>query len=144
MRTVSGRHAVNVAANPTTPMPARAIRRIRRRLLSPLVGSWSELSGDPSRTGVFLDFDGTISAIVLDPAAARPLPGAVYALHALARRYASVAIVSGRPVGFLVDHLELADTTVHAYGLYGLESAVGQARSAHPDAIAWRAALDDF
>ncbi|HEX7276713.1 MAG TPA: trehalose-phosphatase, partial [Acidimicrobiales bacterium] len=45
--------------------------------------------------GVFSDFDGTLAAIVDDPAAARPLPGAADALEALARRFARVGVISG-------------------------------------------------
>ena len=46
--------------------------------------------GRPDRTALLTDFDGTISPIVDDPAAARPLPGAVDALHALPGRYRRV------------------------------------------------------
>jgi trehalose 6-phosphate phosphatase len=113
-------------------------RRIGRRLLSPTVVSWPDLQRAPERTGVFLDFDGTLSAIVVDPAAARPVAGAVEALHALAARYAVVAVVSGRPVRFLVEHLRLAGAAVRAFGLYGLESASGDEVEAHPEALAWQ------
>lgn len=43
----------------------------------------------------FFDFDGTLSDIVDDPGAARPVPGAVDALAALAAR-CPVAVLSGR------------------------------------------------
>ncbi|HET6381006.1 MAG TPA: trehalose-phosphatase, partial [candidate division Zixibacteria bacterium] len=46
--------------------------------------------------GLLTDFDGTLSPIVRDPAAARPLPGAVEALEALAGRGVLVGVVSGR------------------------------------------------
>ena len=52
---------------------------------------------------------------------ARPLPGAVEVLAALAERYAVVAVVSGRPVAFLRAHLPGA---VELHGLYGLEAVV--------------------
>jgi trehalose-6-phosphatase len=41
-----------------------------------------------------LDFDGTLSPIVDDPQAARPLQGIVELLEPLARRFAAVALVS--------------------------------------------------
>ncbi|MDQ6683376.1 MAG: trehalose-phosphatase [Chloroflexota bacterium] len=46
--------------------------------------------------GLVTDFDGTLSPIVADPDAARPLPGVADALQALARRLAVVAVVTGR------------------------------------------------
>lgn len=51
---------------------------------------------------VATDFDGTISAIVLDPGAAVLLPGAAAALAALARHpRARVAVISGRSLADL-------------------------------------------
>jgi trehalose 6-phosphate phosphatase len=81
--------------------------------------------------------------IVVDPDLARPLPGAVEALHAAAESFASVAVISGRPVRFLIEHLRLAGTSVKAYGLYGLESALGGDITEHPEAAAWRGAVED-
>lgn len=46
---------------------------------------------------VLLDFDGTLSPLVDDPAAAAPAPGAVEAVRGLAAR-TRVLVVSGRPV----------------------------------------------
>lgn len=82
---------------------------------------------DPLRSAVLTDFDGTISPIVADPAAARPVEGAVQVLHGLARRYARVAVVSGRPASFLADRLDLASRSsgLVAVGLYGLEETDG-------------------
>ena len=74
---------------------------------------------DPDCTGVFTDFDGTLAAIVDDPAAARPLAGVADALAALAGRYGRVGVISGRPAGFLREHL--GGRGVFLSGLYGLE-----------------------
>lgn len=71
---------------------------------------------------ICLDFDGTISPIVDDPAAARPLPGIVELLGPLADRYAAVALVSGRPATYLASHA--AAPGVRYLGLYGLEEIV--------------------
>jgi trehalose 6-phosphate phosphatase len=46
--------------------------------------------------GLLTDFDGTISAMVTDPAAARLIDGADGALASLAERLAVVAVVTGR------------------------------------------------
>lgn len=86
------------------------------------------------------DFDGTLAAIVDDPAAAAPVEGAAEVLAALADRYATVAVVSGRPVSFLQPHLPAG---VEVHGLYGLERLVDGWRRDHDAAGAWREAVGD-
>ena len=66
-----------------------------------------------------LDFDGTLSPIVDDPQAARPLHGIVELLEPLANRFAAVALVSGRPAAYLAEHA--AAPGVRYLGLYGLQ-----------------------
>jgi trehalose 6-phosphate phosphatase len=51
---------------------------------------------DPDRALIASDFDGTLAAIVPDPAAARAYPGAADALGRLAPLVGTVAIVTGR------------------------------------------------
>lgn len=99
------------------------------------------LRSDPSRTALFLDFDGTLSPIVVDAARARPLPGARALLAALARRYGRVAIVSGRPVAFLESHVP---PSVELHGLYGLEALVDGAPTTLPGAEVWRPVIDEM
>jgi trehalose 6-phosphate phosphatase len=91
---------------------------------------------------VFVDFDGTLAAIVEDPAAARPHDRAVEVLGQLARRWGRVAVVSGRPAGFLLEHLSGSGST-EFHGLYGMERAVSGAGEieTHPDAEPWREAV---
>ncbi len=74
---------------------------------------------DPGRSGVIADFDGSLASIVDDPADARPLQSAVVLLSELERRFALVAIVSGRPVKFLREVLPVPG--VGLVGQYGLE-----------------------
>ena len=78
---------------------------------------------DPSTAGIVTDFDGTLAPIVADPPTARPLPEVPRLLARLAARYARVAVVSGRPAGFLIDRLGGDDLPVNLAlsGLYGLE-----------------------
>ncbi|CAA9257054.1 MAG: Trehalose-6-phosphate phosphatase [uncultured Acidimicrobiales bacterium] len=101
----------------------------------------------PGATGIFTDFDGTLAPIVDDPAAARAVDGAVDALHRLAARFGVVAVISGRPVRFLMDRLELSTrpqaTNLVVAGLYGLERARGSAVELHPDAGRWAEAVAD-
>lgn len=87
------------------------------------------------------DFDGTLSPIIDDPAGAKPLAGAVDALHALAGRYRRVAVVSGRPVSFLRDRLEIdrrPPSALFVSGLYGIEWIEEGVERAHHSAVAYR------
>ena len=95
----------------------------------------ARLRADPERTALLFDFDGTLSPVVDDPAAARPAPGAAEALDALAARYRTVAVVSGRPVSYLAAHLP---PSLALSGLYGLESMVDGVERDHPEAERWR------
>lgn len=91
---------------------------------------------------MFVDFDGTLAPIVDDPASARPHDQAVEVLRQLAARWGRVAVVSGRPAAFLVEHLQGSGRT-EFHGLYGLEhasSAEGPIET-HPDAGRWRDAV---
>ena len=81
----------------------------------PLPAALEPLRADPSRSAVLCDFDGTLAPIVPDPETAAPLAGAPVVLGALCRRFAVVAVVSGRPASFLARHLG----DVHGLRLYG-------------------------
>jgi len=61
------------------------------------------LLGDPGRALVALDFDGTLSPIVADPAKARAHPGAVPALRQVAAVVGTLAVITGRPAASAVD-----------------------------------------
>jgi trehalose 6-phosphate phosphatase len=98
------------------------------------------LHDHPSSSAVLLDFDGTLAAIVDDPAAARPLPGAVDLLLAIRARGTLVAVVSGRPVSFLAGHVPPA---IALFGLYGLERRIHGAVVADPRAAVWRPVVDE-
>lgn len=81
------------------------------------------LAAAPARTALFLDFDGTLAAIVADPRDARPLPGVPALLSQLAEEFELVAVVSGRPTSFLAEALG-PPAGVTLAGLYGLERAL--------------------
>jgi trehalose 6-phosphate phosphatase len=124
----------------------------RRRPPSPAVRrALAPLLVDPATTAIVSDFDGTLSSIVDRPAEARPLDGAVDVLALLARRFRLVAVVSGRPVSFLVEYLTEpgagagADAPPpHLVGLYGLEVATGDGRiTPEPEAARWRPVIDE-
>lgn len=71
------------------------------------------------RAGVFLDFDGSLSAIVARPELAGPVAGARDALLGLVARYPIVAIVSGRSADELARLLDVDGITYE--GLYGIK-----------------------
>jgi len=76
----------------------------------------------PGVAGLLTDFDGTVAPIVDDPARARPRADALAALGDLAAQLALVAVVSGRPVDFLREHVPLPGAVL--IGQYGLERVV--------------------
>jgi len=86
--------------------------------------------------GVFCDFDGSLSDIVDDPPAARAVRGSSKVLERLARRYAVVAVISGRPVSFLTKRLHARH--VRMVGLYGIEERIGRSLRVLPEVQAAR------
>jgi trehalose 6-phosphate phosphatase len=90
----------------------------------------SVLAADPPRTAVLLDFDGSIAAIVPRAEDARPVPGVIEVLQRLTPSMGVVAIVSGRPVGYLAEHVPV-DHAVYV-GLYGMERIVNGIRFVDP------------
>jgi trehalose 6-phosphate phosphatase len=84
-----------------------------------VAGHAARLVARADQVAICLDFDGTLSPIVPDPEAARPLEGVVELLGPLASRFAAVALISGRPAGYLAEHA--AAPGVRYLGLYGLE-----------------------
>jgi trehalose 6-phosphate phosphatase len=93
------------------------------------------LTRQPERAALFLDFDGTLSAIVAEPLAARPLPGVPELLARLARTVGLVAVISGRPNSFL-GHVLDTPPGVLMVGLYGLELALA-AKGQEAQAANW-------
>jgi trehalose 6-phosphate phosphatase len=81
------------------------------------------IAREAERAALCLDYDGTLAPIVSDPEAAVPLPGVPALLARLARRFAAVALVSGRPAAYLVERVDAPG--VRHLGLYGAEEVVG-------------------
>ncbi len=105
---------------------------------------------DPVTTAIVSDFDGTLSAIVDHPDMARPLTGASDVLAELARQFGTVAVVSGRPAAFLVQHLSVPGWTAaevgtpRFVGLYGLERATTEGQVVvDPLAAPWRPVIEE-
>jgi trehalose 6-phosphate phosphatase len=103
---------------------------------APLPPALAPFAAAPSRSALFLDFDGTLAAIVVDPREARPLPGVPELLGDLAGEFALVAVISGRPTAFLAEALG-PPAGVTLAGLYGLERALRG-----PEHDAWASVID--
>ena len=104
------------------------------------IGALAPFTDRPADAAVLLDFDGTLSPIVEDPASARPLDGVTDVLTRLAARFGLVGITSGRPVDFL---LPLLPDGLVLSGLYGLEVVRDGRRSDRAGAGAWREVVAD-
>jgi trehalose 6-phosphate phosphatase len=102
-----------------------------------IAGPLAPLRRDPATAGIFSDFDGPLSPIVEDPDLAGPVAGVPGLLAELARRYAVVAVVSGRPVAFLAARLPASALLA---GLHGLEVQRHGERQIDPEAERWRTA----
>jgi trehalose 6-phosphate phosphatase len=98
-----------------------------------------EVAAHAGETALCLDFDGTLAPIVPDPGAAAPLPGVPELLARLARRFAAVALVSGRPARWLAERV--AASGVRYLGLYGAEELLDQRLRVDPAAAAQRPAV---
>ena len=88
---------------------------------------------DPARALIATDFDGTLSPIVADPAAARAAPGAADALARLGARVGTVAIITGRPAAEAVALGGFAGVPgLIVLGHYGAERWQGGSLTAAP------------
>ena len=92
------------------------------------------LTAAPEETGLFLDFDGVLAPIVARPEDAQAPPETRAELERLARKYALVAVVSGRAGDDVRMRVDVAG--VVCVGSHGLE--------AEPLAERWRQTLADF
>ncbi|HEX5396778.1 MAG TPA: trehalose-phosphatase [Candidatus Limnocylindria bacterium] len=91
------------------------------------------LSARPA--ALFVDFDGTLSPIVLDPTGARLVPGAAEALRALAGQFAVVCIVTGRAASDVRRMTGLVEVWIA--GNHGIEwLAPGESQVERPPALA--------
>ncbi len=80
---------------------------------------WDEdFRGDPRRSGIFLDFDGTISDIAPSPAGARLHPLAEHLLPRLSRSY-PLCVLSGRRAADVASLVGLPH--IHYVGVHGME-----------------------
>jgi trehalose 6-phosphate phosphatase len=88
---------------------------------SPDAAAFDAVASDPARSGVFCDFDGTLSCIVERPDLARPVDGAAECLAGLASVFAVVGVISGRSLHDL--RSRFSPDGVLLAGSYGRERA---------------------
>jgi trehalose 6-phosphate phosphatase len=77
------------------------------------------LAARPAAAALILDFDGTLAPIVEDPECARMPRELRPVLADLAGALGALAVVSGRPAGFLAEHVDVDG--VELLGLYGMQ-----------------------
>jgi trehalose 6-phosphate phosphatase len=93
------------------------------------------LAADPAGTGIFLDFDGTLTPFVGAAEDIRLADELLHILKDLSEAVGAVAVVSGRPLRFLVDALPLPE--IRLAGVYGLEEWVHGASLDAPGVAEW-------
>jgi trehalose 6-phosphate phosphatase len=96
--------------------------------------AFTAIQARPGAAVIALDFDGTLSPIVADPAAARAHPDAPAALARLAPLVNAVAIITGRPAAVAVEYGGFAQIDgLVVLGQYGAERwEAGTLRSPEP------------
>jgi trehalose 6-phosphate phosphatase len=95
---------------------------------------WAALRSDPRHALVALDFDGTLSPIVTEPAAARLADGGLPVLRRLAGSVGTLVVITGRPAATVVELGGLdAVPGLLVEGQYGAEQwRAGRLRVADP------------
>lgn len=109
------------------------------------------------QSGIFLDYDGTLAHIADYPMLALPVAGVNEVITKLALSYAKVALISGRPVDFLLEKfpvhfpLETEETkmgksrTLQLYGMYGIQEVARDGSivvHSHPQLLHWQSVVE--
>jgi trehalose 6-phosphate phosphatase len=97
------------------------------------------LAAVPAAAALVLDFDGVLAPIVDNPEASAMPAESAASLARLAGVLGTVAVVSGRPVGFLADRVRVAG--VRLLGSYGMEQLTDGQLVLAPQARAWLPAV---
>ena len=103
--------------------------------MSPRPTAIEALTASPATSALVLDFDGVLAPIVEDPATSAMPDRVAATLARLARSLGHIAVVSGRPVDFLKDHVRVAG--IRLLGSYGIEQLRDGERHIEPDAQKW-------
>jgi trehalose 6-phosphate phosphatase len=98
-------------------------------------GALAALAADPVRSGLVFDFDGVLAPIVADPTTSAMPDRVAASLRRLAGGLGLVAVISGRPVGFLEERVPVPG--IPLLGSYGMEHSLDGARQIEPEAEKW-------
>jgi trehalose 6-phosphate phosphatase len=99
------------------------------------------LAAVPAAAALVVDFDGVLAPIVDNPEASAMPPGSAASLARLAAVLGTVAVISGRPAGFLTDRVRVPG--VQLLGSYGMERVTDGRLALAPEAQAWLPAVDE-
>jgi trehalose 6-phosphate phosphatase len=99
------------------------------------------LAAAPAASALVLDFDGVLAPIVENPEASALPPDSAGLLARLAAVLGTVAVISGRPLGFLADRVPVPG--VRLLGSYGMEQLARGRVTLAPEAQAWLPAVDE-
>ncbi len=97
------------------------------------------LAAVPAAAALVLDFDGVLAPIVENPEASAMPAGSAASLARLAAVLGTVAVISGRPAGFLADRVRVPG--VQLLGSYGMEQVTDGRLVLAPEAQAWLPAV---
>jgi trehalose 6-phosphate phosphatase len=98
------------------------------------------LAADPARAALVLDFDGVLARIGDDPAASALEPGTAAVLAELAQHLGVVAVLSGRPLAFLRQRVDVRGVALH--GSYGVQWREGDEDRVLEEVGRWQPAVD--
>lgn len=101
----------------------------------------ASLVADPARAGLVLDFDGVLSPIGADPAASALDPATADVLAELVGALGVVAVLSGRPLAFLRERVDVAGVALH--GSYGVQWWDGVQARVLGEVAQWQGAVDE-
>jgi trehalose 6-phosphate phosphatase len=99
------------------------------------------LAAAPAAAALVLDFDGVLAPIVRDPEASAIPAGSAASLARLAAVLGTVAVISGRPAGFLTNRVRVPG--VQLLGSYGMERVTDGRHVLAPEAQAWLPAVHE-
>jgi trehalose 6-phosphate phosphatase len=107
--------------------------------VTPRATALEALADVPSAAALVLDFDGVLAPIVENPEASAMPPGSAASLVRLATVLGTVAVISGRPAGFLAERVSVPG--VRLLGSYGMEQLTDGQLVLAPEAQAWLPAV---
>lgn len=94
------------------------------------------LTADPATAGLVLDFDGVLAPIVEDPTTSMMPREVAATLAGLVKSLGLLAIISGRPVDFLAERIDIPG--IPLLGSYGIEQIqAGGQRHIDPQTESW-------